>query len=191
MSLTTFIIPTIGRDSLSRTIDSLVAQQDPDFKCIIVYDVQDKYYIPPDDRFVSILMDMQLGVHEGDAPGQSYAGAVRNKGIDLVTTPWISFVDDDDTITPDYVSRLREVQENDVVIFRMQHPSLGILPPFICNEIINGQVGISFSVRKSVLDKYNLRFVNGGIEDYDLLMALQFYKAKIYFSPHVTYKVRH
>ena len=134
----------------------------------------------------------KLGLHEGDNPGQSYAGKVRNYGIEFVDTPWISFVDDDETITQDYVSRLREVQENnDVVVFKMDHPQLGILPSGDSQELINGQVGISYSIRKSFLDTYNLRFINSGIEDYELLMALQFRKARFHFSPYVTYKVRH
>ena len=193
MPLTTFIIPTIGRDSLSRTVDSVLAQQDPDFQCIIVFDTLSRYYISPDDRFQCYrVFGMNLGTHEGDNPGQSYAGKVRNYGIDFVTTPWISFVDDDDMVTPDYVRRLREVQENnDVIVFKMEHPQLGILPPGDSHELINGQIGISYSVRKSFLDTHNLRFINSGIEDYELLMALQFHKARFHFSPYITYKVRH
>jgi glycosyltransferase involved in cell wall biosynthesis len=191
MPFTTFIIPTIGRDSLPRTIDSLLAQDDPDFECLLVYDGISPTFMTPDKRFQTMRTPMKLGVHEGNNVGQNFAGKVRNFGIERVATNWISFVDDDDTVTSDYVRRLKEAQENDVVIFKMNHPQLGILPPKGCQEIINGQVGISFSVRKSVLDKYHIRFMNDGIEDYNLLMTLQFHKAKIYFSPYITYKVRH
>ena len=194
MPLTTFIIPTIGRDSLLRTVNSVLTQHDPDWQCFIICDGSGQYpaLMLSDLRLDVFQTSMKLGTHEGDNPGQSYAGRVRNYGIDHVETPWISFVDDDDTITPDYVSRLKEVQENnDVVVFKMDHPQLGILPPGDSHELINGQVGISYSVRKSFLDTYNLRFINSGIEDYELLMALQFHKARFHFSPCVTYKVRH
>ena len=32
------------------------------------------------------------------------AGLVRNKGIEIASTPWVCFLDDDDTFTPDYIN---------------------------------------------------------------------------------------
>lgn len=37
-AIVTFIIPTIGRDTLSKTIDSLINQTNPNWKAIIVFD---------------------------------------------------------------------------------------------------------------------------------------------------------
>jgi glycosyltransferase involved in cell wall biosynthesis len=191
MAFTTFIMPTIGRKSLHRTLASLLAQTDPDFDCLVIFDGIERTIPLPDTRFEILRTPMKLGIHEGELSGQSQGGRVRNYGIERVGTRWISFVDDDDTVTEDYVTRLKEeASNNDVVIFKMLHPILGVLPPAGCTELINGQVGISFSVRKTALDLYGIRFVNGGIEDLDFLSALEFYGAKIHFSPYVTYHVR-
>ena len=191
MSFTTFIIPTIGRASLQRTIDSLLAQQDSDFECIIIFDGIDQSLSSPDSRFRIVRTPTKLGINRGESPGESLSAMVRNYGIELVQTDWISFIDDDDTITPDYVRFLKEVQDNDVVIFRMKYFGGLVLPPLDSNEIVNGGVGISFSVRKAILDKYNTRFINSGVEDYELLASLQRDGARMHVSPYITYHVRH
>jgi glycosyltransferase involved in cell wall biosynthesis len=90
----TFIIPTINRHTLSRTIDCLINQTNPNWKAIVVFDgVKCEKYLDPRIKSLSI---EKMGK-------QNFAGLVRNQAINMVDTEWIGFVDDDDTISYDYV----------------------------------------------------------------------------------------
>ena len=189
MAFTTFIIPTIGRPTLSQTVQSLLVQQDPDFKCIIAFDGLVPTMGAPDERFRIVQLPFKFG--KTGIGENSFSGNVRNYAMKFLETDWMSFVDDDDTVTPDYVHFLKEAQDNDVVIFRMCYNNGRILPPPGSTEIIPGLVGISFSVRKTILDEHNLRFPNNGSEDYEFLSTLQRSGVKMHISPHIAYRIRH
>lgn len=126
------------------------------------------------------------------APSVRSAGLTRNFAIRHVTTPWIGFLDDDDTVTPDYVQRFEEERGGcDVIIFRMEHPQFGLIPKI--PQIEWGNVGISFCV--STAWAKQIPFIKekddeGINEDYQLLADLEQAGAKIHFSEHIVYKVR-
>jgi glycosyltransferase involved in cell wall biosynthesis len=120
------------------------------------------------------------------------AGLVRNIGIEKIKTDWIGFVDDDDTLSAYYVTRLKEElirsHKLECVIFRMIYTSIMPLPhqyDFFCNF-----VGISFCYKMDLF-REGYKFVPGSGEDYDLLNRLRNDDKKILISPYVTYKVRH
>ena len=94
----TFIIPTIGRSTLRRTLQSLQDQTNQNFKCIVVFDGIDPTITVDDNRF-KIIKTNKLG------QGRNSAGLVRNEGMKLVNTEWIGFVDDDDTLSNTYVDK--------------------------------------------------------------------------------------
>ena len=84
---------------------------------------------------------------------QNHAGRVRNAGIKLAITPWIGFVDDDDTLDNMYVSNLKShlEQENpEVIIFRMDYKDGKNLPPPGEKVFKVAEVGISFCFRKEL-----------------------------------------
>ena len=101
MTKVTFIIPSINRESLTKTIDSLLKQTNNNWKAIIIYDgVEGKQF--DDDRIKTININ-KTGI-VGQIHGE--AGLVRNVGIKEADTKWIAFLDDDDTITPYYIDSL-------------------------------------------------------------------------------------
>ena len=179
----TFIIPTIGRNTLNRSINSLLYQSNPNWKAIVVFDG-----IPPssfnDDRIKSISINKSGKLN--------HAGLVRNEGIKNCDTEWIGFLDDDDTISKDYVERFNEEvnlnPDAKSIIFRMKCPSHSndILPQLQHNNFILDRVGISFAMRKDL----NLFFEPSGREDYHLLDKIRSGKNKMVISPYVTYFVR-
>lgn len=157
--ITTFIIPTIGRDTLKRAIASCKKQGN-----VIVKE---------DTHRLS-------------------ESVMRNEGIEAAKTDWISFLDDDDTVTADYTQRLEEEieanPEAEVIIFREYFPKHGIVIPNK-DVICGGNVGISFSAKRSVLLEHP--FIDQPHEDLALLLELEAAGKKIVFSDYLTYHMRH
>ena len=148
----TFIIPTIGRHTLHCALKSIYNQTIQTWKAIIIFDgvksTLDQNNINNDNR---------IQIIEIPKSGMSFnsAGLVRNEGMKHVTTQWIAFLDDDDTISSDYLSNFYEDLDNigidqlDVYIYRMAMvdtkcnkirivPKAGSTNFYICD------VGISF-----------------------------------------------
>lgn len=155
--ISTFIIPTIGRDTLARAIDS--CQDNP---VLIGHDAQ----------------------RRGEA-------IIRNELIQQANTEWVSFLDDDDTVTEDYMDRLREeIEKNpdaDVIHFREYFLRGQLLPNW--PKVEWGNVGICFSVKKSVAQDYP--FEQQKHEDFHFLKKLDDAGKKIVFSQYITYRARH
>ena len=165
MSELTIVIPTIGRPRLADAIASLRAQSNQHFEFIVGTDA----------------------AREG-------AGSTRNRLLRSVTTPWTGFLDDDDVLRPDYVETFyAERGGADVLIFRMDHPTMGILPRVPVIRWAN--VGISFAAKTSLLreipffneDEREGEYAN---EDFAMLKALEDRGAMIAFSDYVGYEVR-
>ncbi len=179
----TFIIPTLNRPTLSNTVNSIINQSNPNWKCKIIFDGVEPIYFD-DDRIESIKID-KIGLI-GPANGQ--AGLVRNYGIEKVDTEWIGFVDDDDTVNEDYVdSLLNNYTDKDFVIFKMKYENGLVLPRSENNEIKFGDVGISFAYKT----KLNIKFSeNRDGEDYDFLLNLKNKTNNYIISDEIMYNVR-
>jgi glycosyltransferase involved in cell wall biosynthesis len=121
MSEVTFIIPTIGRETLEQSINSLLKQDNPNWKAIIIFDGIEPNIKCIDPR-ISILKCEKKG------EGKNGAGNVRNYAVPFIETEWIAFLDDDDTVADDYVTclqkQIEEIPDLDVLIFRMKHNHL-------------------------------------------------------------------
>lgn len=184
--LVTFIIPTIGRSTLKRTISSLQAQNNPNWEAIIVFDSLAPQNITSDPRVKAI--------QTFTARQYNYGGEVRNQGMAQVTTPWIAFVDDDDALSPDYIDHLlaesRQCPDLETVVFRMYHPTLKrIIPAPEQTNLAQGHVGISFCMKTS-LYQAGFKFTPGPTEDFQLLDKIQKAGHKMVLSPYVTYWIR-
>lgn len=78
-----------------------------------------------DGAAVPMISDPRIGFHvmrENGRGTRNFAGDLMNQGAYLSTSDWIGWVDDDDTVGPDYVDQLekeiRGCSHVNVVIFR-------------------------------------------------------------------------
>jgi glycosyltransferase involved in cell wall biosynthesis len=181
----TFIVPSLNRPSIVTTIESLQSQTNPNWKCIIIYDGTDGSDFN-DDR-ITILKINKSGLI-GSNHGQS--GLVRNEGLKLVNTKWVGFLDDDDSIHPDYVKTLyNNYQDYDFIVWRMKFQDGLILPELGRNNLVFGRVGISFCYKNIFKD---LLFDNNRDgEDFDFLKKLESLTNNWTITPEVYYNVKH
>ena len=181
----TFIIPSIGRPTITRTIQSLQNLNNPNWKAIIIFDGVKSN--------INHISDNRIKIYEIEKRGKkNMGGTTRNYGINKVKQgDWIGFVDDDDTISPDYIDKLiiesKYQPDADIIIFRMKYKDNRILPPIHTNQICFGFVGISFCVKTHILKSNH--FKNSHREDYNLLRNLN-KKYTILLSKYITYFVR-
>ena len=110
----TFIIPTIGRQSLQNSINSLLKQTIKDWHAIIIFDGI-KCNLNNNDERIQIIEIEKTGININSA------GNVRNYGMSLATTEWIAFLDDDDTIAIDYIETfnyelIKKMKKNSIII---------------------------------------------------------------------------
>jgi glycosyltransferase involved in cell wall biosynthesis len=94
----TAVIPTqLTRPRLlERAIASALAQRDVDLDVLVVVNRS-----APGARVPALA----AGVTVVDRPDAAGAPAARNVGADLASTPWVAFLDDDDTWAPDKIVR--------------------------------------------------------------------------------------
>lgn len=186
----TFIIPTLGRFSLLHTIQSLLKQKINAWKCIILFDGI------KNTHFQHLQKDKRITILEipktGENTSSSRAGLVRNIAFDYVDTPWIGFVDDDDTLSPYYIQHLIDDMEGkDIILFRMIYKNRVFLPPVDVSMLKKGEVGISFCFKRDIIQKDpEIRFQNDSFEDFLFLQKLIQKGYSIFVSSHVTYYVK-
>jgi glycosyltransferase involved in cell wall biosynthesis len=168
MTLVTFVTPTKGRPSIRRMVTSLLQQNDPDWRLIIIGDNCVPQDFLMDDRIYIITSTPKIG----------NAGEVRNIGLDnmpIYPNEWIAFVDDDDWLDTDYVSHLRMYANNNpnVDIFQFTYVDIengNMQPaPGIGHKPLLGHMGISFAVKDKFIQNHNIRFRNCVCEDYYFL----------------------
>ena len=193
MTLVTFIIPTIGRKTLLRALESLYKQTVWDWKAVVVFDGIEPTIGITDPR-VTVIMCEKSGTKEmvnGEEKNNG-AGEVRNAGIRRCTTEWVAFLDDDDTLAYTYLetfhNELRNVYNPDAVLFRMRHPEYGVLPKANSVSLVQYEVGISFLLKKRIFEE-GTWFVPSYEEDYHLLCMVRDKGYKIVMSPYVKYFV--
>jgi len=193
-ALITFIIPTINRNTLSRALLSLQNQTITNWKAIIIFDgckpTDTKLLeLLSNNRFVYISVN-KIGVLKNIIHGT--AGFVRNIGMNLVKTPWIGFLDDDDYLLPNYTQHLlQEIEINpkvDLILFRMIDNDT-ILPPDYITDIQFRYVGISFCYKTSLFQE-GYKFTQSEKEDFELIDTIKNAQKKIVISPFITYIVR-
>jgi glycosyltransferase involved in cell wall biosynthesis len=192
-----FVVPSIGRDSIKYTLQSLINQTDPNWKCWVGFDGKceediDKNNLIEDSRINYLYFKDKLGVsaHHGNA------GYVRNSIISHITEDcdWIGFVDDDDTLSKFYIEILeleKTKSEFNCCVFRMRYDkdNQKVIPPFGMNHLQQNYVGISFCVSKKFIAENNIKFTNDNAEDFKFLKEINDKGGKIYISPHITYNV--
>lgn len=200
----TFIIPSIARESLKQSLQSLIDQVDSDWKCVVGFDgfAEDevsKDILIDDPRIEYYYFSEKIGKKFWDHPG---AGGVRNELMEITDSEWYAFLDDDDTISREYVYKFKyQLKENpfmDMMIFRMiYHSRHGLahyftVPPLHIDDpydLTRGQVGISFCIKKEFTKKNNISFVTSNLEDLDYVHQFVNNNAEIHLSDIVGYFV--
>lgn len=182
----TFIIPSIGRDTLMDTIRSLLHQTNSQWKAIVIFDGIDPTIVSIDKR-ITIMKSDKLGEHVNSA------GNVRNYGIQYATTEWVAFLDDDDSISNDYVdkffSETKEYSDVEFLLFRMLDEDQ--LKPSTWSEgtLKYQEVGISFAVKKTIFDQ-GVVFIPSPLEDFTFITKCINNGYVLMLSPFTTYYVR-
>jgi glycosyltransferase involved in cell wall biosynthesis len=92
------VIPSIGRPSLGRAVQSVLGQTRPVAEIIVVADTDAPIALPPDDRIVLLRTDLA-----GRGPARA-----RQRGIDAATGSVIALLDDDDEWYPSKLERQLE-----------------------------------------------------------------------------------
>ena len=164
----TFIIPTIGRNTLKRAIESILALDNT--LVLVVYDGFKQK--PP------IIHDNVIYL-ETKKPYKN-AGIVRNLGISYiaknVNTSYISFLDDDDIIKPDFNLVVENHKKYDIIIHSIEFPyhpnGRKKLPIKSGTGIHRGNMGIAMSIKADVLNKYDIKFTSDKGEDYIFAKSL-------------------
>lgn len=199
-NVVTFLIPSVGRISLIRTINSLLKQENKFWNCSIGFDGlnQTPFDLPHDSRINTIFYPEKTGVFNTNEFGHSSAGSVRNKILDQLlestTSEWIGFLDDDDSITEDYVQYLSTIEKDiDICIFTMTYDSTNtnLIPKPGSKKVEHCNVGISFAVKTDFLKKTQIRFLQSTGEDFVFLKQAEEMQANILFTNKIAYKVRH
>lgn len=184
MNYVTFIIPTVGRATLSRSLDSLQAQTNPNWSCVVMGDGVDPALAAPG-------YDQDERISFNHMNHEHHEATMRNQGVLMSYTAWVAFLDDDDTVHPNYVEWFKEAVEEDdlrdVIMFRQtkakDNGELVIFPSR--PAVVWGNVGISYAVRRELAIRH--AFKRSLHEDLLQLVALEANDARIYFSPHIAY----
>lgn len=176
----TFIVPTVCRPTLDQAIKSIHQQSDNDWYTLVVCDGIDPLKISNHQR----LDDDRISLWK--APRTASASRTRQFGVEKAKTEWVGFLDDDDILNPEYVSHWKmEKNDVDVIIFKMTNYGNNIPSG---KFIEHGNVGISFCLRKEILD--TIEIPEPPSEDYVLLKRLEVAGARIHYSDYVAYHVR-
>jgi glycosyltransferase involved in cell wall biosynthesis len=171
--IVTFVVPSLGRDSLERTVRSLQDQTLDSWQCIIIFD---GIKCPPSAtwRGDSRITYLEIAKAGTSANRHGNGGLVRNAGLPHVLTKYTAFLDDDDYLDPTYVESIdKDIGSDMGIVFRMRMPSGKIVPPIeMGNQIAKGHVGISYVVRTDRVRGNNIRFINSNSEDFEFLDAV-------------------
>lgn len=186
MNTITFILPTLGRDSLKKSIESIINQTNKKWKAIVIFDgcQINKNLIVEHNQISYYEIEKSDGVI-------NQASSVRNYGLKFVKTQWVGFLDDDDTIASDYVDffyKEMNLFHCDVYVYRMINKDLTIFPSLKSKNIIPCDIGISFICTLKLFE--SISFQNSHCEDYDFLKKVFDAKKLIIFSNTIKYFVK-
>lgn len=131
------IIPTIGRESLARTLASCAGADE----VILVLD---------EEAQIADLNGCASAVTASVSGGDNGYTA-RTLGMSLATSTHLAFLDDDDVYTDTAIELFNEAACEKPVIFRMQHPYNGVF--WRSKEVSFGNVGTPMFLVPNIPDK--------------------------------------
>jgi len=166
VNLLTVLLPTLGRPTLDRAVQSVEAQTVP---CDLIVE------------------------HDTDRIG---AGPMLNQMLPRVTTPWVHTFADDDTLEPTFAELLAEQdQAADLIVFQMRYENGTVLPTVTDPADLRfGAVGCSYAVKTHLARRYGwIRepCSNMLAEDWEMIRSVRDNGGVIRIVPEVVYRVRH
>jgi glycosyltransferase involved in cell wall biosynthesis len=184
MAFVDFIIPTMGRSTLSRTLESLNKQTDMDWRAVVVYD----------NRYPPSVNSSDPRVFECVADVGGHAGLVRNYGLDYAESEWLAFVDDDDWLSENYVDYLKKYQRDNASVTAFiftyyDKINKNTVPHPRLKAIAECKVGISFAVKTAFVRENNIRFTPFAVEDFRFLKSVQDLGGQIMITGELLYYV--
>lgn len=186
-SLITFIIPVYNVNKyLDQCLDSILGQTYSGWECILVDDGSIDASGKVCDKYAAL--DSRIRVIHKENGGVSSA---RNLGISNAKTPWISFIDADDTIASDYISQFLPIISEDkyraITISAVRMTDNGVTTPYTSYN--DEEVSIDFFVKKvnhfvswgyffdlSIIRDNNLRFNTTLAMSEDAVFILQYFQ---------------
>ncbi len=161
MSLITVITASIGRDDIKHAYRSLVDQTDPDWRWIIAGDG----IRPP------VFHDGRVRAFK--LPHMAHEAHMRNIGVEVAQTPWVTFLDDDDTLAPTFIATMTDIimhkPDVDVIYVTQVGPSGKLFPS--TPGVTWGEVGISYACRRELAQEFPFQPVLH--EDFEQVLAFE------------------
>lgn len=166
-----FIIPSIGRKSLPKAIESAL-NTDEDAGVVVVFDGIKKFppeiFAPPNDRVI-YLKKAKAG----------WASGARNFGLDYIKqsidTTFISFLDDDDRVLSKFGRVIKKTfhYKYDMILHSCRIGKNKIVPKNPKGKgITRGDVTIAMSIKLDKLKETGGKFVAQPAEDFIFIKSL-------------------
>ena len=201
----TFVIPSRGRHTLTRALDSLLGQSVSKWKALVLFQstvaTLSAYSYPPHCEEY-LLYSRDTRIQFVTCPGgttANCAGELRNFALQFVTTDWVAFLDDDDTLSQDYIRYLlKEMRLNpsaELISFRMFDKTivdannlLKVIPEEYATDARRDHIGISFAFRRT--HSSSDLFLKSTTEDYLFIQNFCYDSGRLcILSPYITYYV--
>ncbi len=192
------IIPFYNSErSIERCLDSLLSQSYNDFEIILVDDGSTDCSLKIANRYTE--NDNRIRVFHKDNGGVS---STRNRGIEEVKGEFITFVDSDDWVEPDYLMNYIKGQEGEQLCIQnmTMHSGDNIYTPKLEDKIITDRMGIiktSYLFGSTCNTLFHTKIINDNKirfderismgEDTDVLMRYLNFTNKVRISAKSTY----
>ncbi|MEY9257648.1 glycosyltransferase involved in cell wall biosynthesis [Brevibacterium epidermidis] len=190
----TVVVPAYNSaDTLSRTMDSLLAQTFDDFAVLVIDDGSA-------ENMLDLLPDDPRSLGYRLSRNQGYA-AVTNHALEMIASRWTIFVDSDDTIAPECLEVLvdrGEREHSDIVVLPLSwvHPSgTRVVPP---HPMIESPLSGDRALRKFIDGRFrftqhllfrpnHVRAAANTYSDLSFVFALMSAAERVSFEPRCLY----
>lgn len=179
----TFIVPSLGRPTLIRTLESIQSQTNVLHHTIVVFDGEDAAQASPVKSYPNTTFLT--------SPKQGRAGLVRNFALPHVKTEWTGFVDDDDTLSPGYIDELL-INTCDLLVFStsaFHHGGEHIDPDRSiknASDLRIGVIGIAYALKTTLWTSNPFTSLAKG-EDIDVLLKVRNSGYKVIITKFIGY----